>query len=66
MTQKGDGSQEKLFATLQKARDEARKSEHENAVAYVRGVTYFLKEPLELSVEDSGITFCNYPGKKLN
>lgn len=43
MTQKGDGSQEKLFATLQKARDEARKSEHENTVAFVRGVTYFFE-----------------------
>jgi hypothetical protein len=58
------------FATLQRARDEARKRKGLGPVrVLVRGGTYFLKEPLLLEPQDSGTPeehalFAAYPGEK--
>lgn len=61
----GDGSMERPFATFEKARDAARASDKENPVVYVREGTYFFDKPLELTAEDSGITFSNYSDEKV-
>jgi len=55
------------FATLQRARDAARvvaRSSCRRVTVFVRGGTYFLREPLVLAPEDSGITFAAYQGEK--
>ncbi len=50
------------FATLARAQQEMRK-ERLKSVAYVRGGTYYLREPLVLTPEDSGTRYEAYPGE---
>lgn len=51
------------FATLARARDALRPLPYEKAV-YVRGGTYYLREPVTLTPADSGARFLAYPGEK--
>lgn len=59
----GDGTFEKPFATFEKARDAARELKQENMTVFVREGTYFFQNTLELTPQDSGITFRNYNGE---
>ena len=55
------GTKDKPFATLEHARDAARRSV--GATVYLRGGTYLLDKSLILTPEDSGVTFQAYPGE---
>lgn len=59
----GNGTLESPFATFEKARDAAREQNQENTTVFVRGGTYFFEHTLELTGQDSGITFRNYDGE---
>ncbi|NUQ62373.1 MAG: right-handed parallel beta-helix repeat-containing protein [Pirellulales bacterium] len=50
----GPGSQDKPFATLQRARDAARQSSGERRIVVCAGC-YYLREPLKLGPQDSGL-----------
>ena len=67
------GTPDQPFATLQRAQNAVRSlSVKENdltATVYIRGGTYYLKEPLVFAPEDSGskdhpVTYLAYPGEK--
>jgi len=61
------------FATLEKARDavrEYKKLNPKGITVYIRGGTYYLKQPFTLSPEDSGtidnpIIYCNYKDEEV-
>lgn len=59
----GNGTLENPFATFERARDAAREQNQENTTVFVRGGTYFFEHTLELTGQDSGITFRNYDGE---
>lgn len=59
----GDGTLGKPFATFERARDAAREQNQEHTTVLVRGGTYFFPDTLELTAQDSGITFQNYNGE---
>lgn len=59
----GNGTLEKPFATFERARDAVREQNQENTTVFVRGGTYFFENTLELTGQDSGITFRNYDGE---
>lgn len=59
----GNGTLEKPFATFERARDAVREQDQENTTVFVRGGTYFFENTLELTGQDSGITFRNYDGE---
>ena len=48
------GTEAKPFATLERARDEARKIKGEGVTVWVRGGTYALQKTFELAKEDGG------------
>ena len=48
------GTQEKPFATLQRARDEARKFKAQGVTVWLRGGTYCFEQTFELNQEDGG------------
>ncbi|MBN1444093.1 MAG: right-handed parallel beta-helix repeat-containing protein [Planctomycetes bacterium] len=53
------------FATVARARDEARRLKEKGAVTIlVRGGTYFLEQPLVFEPQDSGIVCAAYPGER--
>jgi hypothetical protein len=67
------GSEEKPFLTFERARDEIRKLKHMNPdtafSVLVREGTYYFKQTLSLSAEDSGnmngnVEYMAYPGEK--
>lgn len=68
----GDGSIEKPYATIYKARDAVREINDdmtENITIYFRGGTYYLDQTIELGVEDSGtndyfVEYKAYPGEQ--
>jgi hypothetical protein len=72
----GTGSVGKPFATLARARDEIRalrgsgRLSKDGAMVVVRGGTYYLAAPLELTAQDSGsekarIVYTAYPGEEV-
>ena len=69
-----DGTEEKPFATIEKARNEIRKQlsvgQQEDIVVYIRGGTYYLDEEIILNETDSGnnghtVTYRNYPEEEV-
>ena len=63
---KNPGTRAKPLATLEAARDAARKLRKPGAPVsiYLGGGTYFLPKPLVLKPEDSGVTYAALPGEK--
>lgn len=65
-----EGKTDGPFASLERARDEVRRSAARGAVVTVRGGSYALKEPFALSAEDSGtedapVVYMAFPGEEV-
>ena len=61
--QAGDGSLAKPFATLSRAVDTAAKAQGKKAMILMRGGTYYLSAPIELTSAHSGLSIQNYDGE---